>query len=281
MKRRRLYVTDMDGTLLGGDSRVSPESARIISELSRDGALITVATARTPATVDPLLRNTVTTPPAIVMTGASMWLRAERRYLDPAFIPEQWLPAIVALFLERDIHPFVYTLEPSTSMLTVYHHGALNRAERRFVDERRHLTLKKFVLDASETDLASPDRPVMLIFATGPVEAIYSLAAKLNEATDCSVSHYADIFNPSQGYIEVFAAGVSKAGAVERLADLFGAESVVVFGDNLNDLPMMAVADEAIAVANALPEVKERATKVIGPNTASSVARYIYDDFYS
>ena len=280
MKRRRLYVTDMDGTLLGGDSRVSPESARIISELSRDGAMITVATARTPATVDPLLRNTITTPPAIVMTGASMWLRDEHRYLNPAFIPGEELPAIVALFIEAGIHPFIYTLDRATSMLTVYHHGTLDRAERRFVDERRHLSLKKFVLDASEDDLVSPHRPTILLFATGPVTAIYDLAARLAETTECSISHYADIFNPSLGYIEVFAPGVSKAGAVERLAESLGVESVVVFGDNLNDLPMMAVADEAIAVANALPEVKERATKVIGPNTASSVARYIYDDFY-
>ncbi|MDE5554439.1 MAG: HAD hydrolase family protein, partial [Muribaculaceae bacterium] len=65
----------MDGTLLGGDSMVSSETAAIISDLTRRGALITVATARTPATVVPLLADTLTTPPAIVMTGAAMWLR--------------------------------------------------------------------------------------------------------------------------------------------------------------------------------------------------------------
>ena len=72
---KQLFVTDLDGTLLSTDSRVSPESAHIISELTRQGALITVATARTPATVEPLLRNTLTTPPAIVMTGAALWDR--------------------------------------------------------------------------------------------------------------------------------------------------------------------------------------------------------------
>lgn len=281
MKRRRLYVTDMDGTLLGGDSRVSPESAQIISELSRDGALITVATARTPATVEPLLRNTFTTTPAIVMTGASMWDRGGRRYVDTTFVPADDLPATIALFDEAGINPFVYTLDRATGLLRVYHHGVLTRAERKFVDERRHLELKKFILDTPRADLTSPHRPTILIFATGPVEAIYSLAAKIEEATECSVSHYADIFNPSEGYIEVFGPRVSKAGAVKRLAESLGVESTIVFGDNLNDLPMMAIADEAIAVANALPEVKERATRVIGPNTASSVARYIYDDFYS
>mgnify|MGYP002508316131 CR=1 FL=1 len=41
------YVSDLDGTLLGSDSRVSQRSAELITELSARGALITVATART------------------------------------------------------------------------------------------------------------------------------------------------------------------------------------------------------------------------------------------
>ena len=72
MSCKQLFVTDMDGTLLGADSRVSRRSARIITDLSRRGALITVATARTPGTVEPLLADTLTLPPAVVMTGAAM-----------------------------------------------------------------------------------------------------------------------------------------------------------------------------------------------------------------
>ena len=40
---------------------------------------------------------------------------------------------------------------------------------------------------------------------------------------------------------------------------------------------MMEMADEAVAVANAMPEVIERADTVIGPNTDESVARYILE----
>ena len=58
-----------------------------------------------------------------------------------------------------------------------------------------------------------------------------------------------------------------------------GADRLTVFGDNLNDIPMMQVADCAIAVENALPEVKAVAHEIIGPNTSDSVARYILKDF--
>ncbi len=79
---KHLYVTDMDGTLLGRDSRVSSRSAEIISRLSKSGVPVTVATARTPATVEMLLEDTYINIPAIVMTGAAMWDRVSQRYMD-------------------------------------------------------------------------------------------------------------------------------------------------------------------------------------------------------
>ena len=59
---------------------------------------------------------------------------------------------------------------------------------------------------------------------------------------------------------------------------LAGAE-LVVFGDAANDFGMFCAADRAIAVANAIPSILERATEVIGPNTDDSVMRFIRDDW--
>ena len=100
----------------------------------------------------------------------------------------------------------------------------------------------------------------------------------LNEATPCAAAWYRDIVTPSTGLVDIYAPGVSKARAVQELAARTGARRIVVFGDNLNDLPMMRVADVAVAVGNALPAVKEEASIVTGPNTADSVARFIIDD---
>ena len=54
-KSTTLYVSDMDGTLLNSQSVISPATAAILSRVISAGALFTVATARTPATVVPLL----------------------------------------------------------------------------------------------------------------------------------------------------------------------------------------------------------------------------------
>ena len=45
-----------------------------------------------------------------------------------------------------------------------------------------------------------------------------------------------------------------------------------MFGDSVNDLPMFKAADEAYAVSNALDELKNVATAVIGSNEEDAVA---------
>ena len=57
-----------------------------------------------------------------------------------------------------------------------------------------------------------------------------------------------------------------------------GADRVVVFGDNRNDIAMMQAADHSVAVGNAFAEVKATASEVIGPNIEDSVAHWIEKD---
>lgn len=271
---KTLYVSDMDGTLLDNNSRVSLRTAGIISELSRQGHLITVATARTPATVEPLLRDTYTCCPAIVMTGAALWDRKTCMMSDMRFLSPVSADEIRCIFAGASLDPFIYTVASPTH-LDVYHGTTMSPGEERFYMERRYLELKKFHLGPHGPSPDEMER-VILMFGIGDTERVAKVAEALKDRADCSVSFYPDILSPSRSLIEVFAPGVSKADAVKRLAGKLGADRIVVYGDNLNDLSMMAVADEAVAVANAFPEVKAAATRVTGPNSADSVARDIY-----
>lgn len=271
--QRTLYVTDMDGTLLGDDSRVSSRSARIISELSHDGVLVTVATARTPATVDPLLSETYTSLPAIVMTGAALWDRRLRRYDRACYINDKTSRDIGMMCCRYGVNPFVYAFG-ADGILDVYYRGEMSGKERAFVEERVNLPLKRFHVNEPACN-QRPDGKVALYFAMGERERIFALAGELRERVDCSVSCYVDIFGKDTGILELFAPQVSKAEAVRRLAGSVCAGKVVVFGDNLNDIPMMQAADVAVAVDNALPEVKAIADVVIGRNTDDAVAEFI------
>lgn len=283
MTRRTLYVSDLDGTLLDTSSRVSAESKAILNPLIAQGAMFTVATARTPATVQPLLKDIfpASTPegrdiPAIVMTGAAYWNRHLQRYDYIRMMSARDTRTILKEFSAAGINPFNYCLGEQ-EMLHVYHTAGLTPREDSFYQERRHLTLKQFHLGRKP----KPYELTVLFFAIGDPEKMEKLCEAINRKTNCSAAWYHDIFNPEVAFMDVYTSGCSKATAIKDVATELGADRIVVFGDNLNDLPMMKVADLSVAVDNALPEVKAQADIVIGPNTLPSVAEFIRRDFLS
>ena len=70
-------------------------------------------------------------------------------------------------------------------------------------------------------------------------------------------------------------AGATKANGARRLKEGLGCSSMVCFGDGLNDIPLLEEADVRCAVANAVPEARAAATRVIGANTENGVARWL------
>ncbi len=274
---KTLYITDLDGTLLDDEGSVSESSARIISDLSRRGALISVATARTPATVEIIMAETHTAADMVVMTGAALWNRSKHCFEGLKLLGQENVSILLDCFKDSGVHPFCYVLQ-SESSLEVFHGASqLNAAEKHFVDLRNSLTLKKFNLQ-TESPVEVYDKMV-LMFAMGSYDAIVSISERAKATTDCYVSYYKDTYTDDLWLLEIFANGVSKAEGIKRLKALTGADRVVAFGDNLNDIAMLKEADVAVAVENALPETKAVADVIIGRNTDDAVAHYIAEDF--
>ena len=270
---RTLYVSDMDGTLLNDDSVLSSGTIvtlnRVIGQL---GGLFTVATARTPATVVPLMQEVHANLPFIVIGGSAMWNPITSGFEHTRGIDAETVNAVADVFDRHHLHPFIYRRH-GNSLLHTHHCGPMSTQEKRFVAERQHLPLKRFFLD-DEDYRHSPDE-ALLIFSLNKYAVLKSIADDLRSIPTCAVMLYHDIFDESEGYLEIFTAGTSKARAIRDLARSVGADRVVVFGDNRNDIAMMQAADHSVAVGNAFPEVKAAASEVTGLNTADSVAQWI------
>lgn len=269
---RTLFISDLDGTLLGADARLSARTTQLLRNLTDAGVAVTVATARTPATVHPLMEGAGLRIPAIVMTGAARWDFATMTYSNSHLMTPGQAAAIEGAFDSAGLTPFIYCLEPDSPLEVFRARKPLSAHERAFADERSGLPLKRMYLDAEP----GAHSPRILYFGMGDPGIVAHAAELIRTAVpDVCMSVYNDTYCPSVGLIEVFAPGVSKANAALRLKAETGADRLVVYGDNLNDLPMMAVADLSVAVANARPEVLAAADTVIGANTDDAVARHI------
>lgn len=277
---KTLYATDLDGTLLDPTAHLSKYSADILNKLKSEGALISFVTARTPATVEPILSAALPNLPGVAMTGATLWNPTTRQYELVTYHYRNDVVSILDICRRHGVTPFVYTLPKGSNALKVYHSAqVLSKLETKFVADRTLNDLKTFSLshDVPEEDMDI----VVLFFAMGDPQSIRLAAYDIMENTDCYASWYPDTYHPGVALLEVFKKGVSKAEGLELLRRKVGADRVVAFGDNLNDIPMLQVADVAVAVDNAYPEVKRAADVVIGPSYNDAVVNFIAEDFHS
>ena len=274
-----LYVSDLDGTLLGPDARLSASSIELLNKAIDAGANFTVATARTPATVDVLMADVRLKLPAIVMTGAALWDFETKTYQNLQFLTSRNVELVIRAFDDYRICPFIYILNSSCrpNVLDVFYKNEKpGDVDSEFIRQRSGLQLKKFHVGAS-VGKNRMDK-VLLFFASGSHDRLCKIADIIRSHASCSVTCYEDIYNPGLGILEVFAHGVSKASAIVEMKNKYGFEDVTVFGDNINDLSMFKVADVSVAVQNSTPLAIEAANLVIGPNTSDAVPRYILEN---
>lgn len=270
-KRETLFVSDLDGTLLGSDSRLSATAVAMLNQLIAQGVQFTVATARTPATVVPLLHELHLRLPLITLNGAALWNPVKGDYAQVHTLSAATVEQIAATFERNGLRPFIYRRHGH--VIHACHSGALSAQEQQFVAERQGLDLKQFFLN--DDDYVHSADPAMLVFSMQDYERLRPVYEQVKAEIACSPVFYHDIFDPTSGLLEIYAPGVSKAAALRQVAAMAGASQVVAFGDNRNDLPMLRAATHSVAVANAFPEVQAAAHEVTGANTDDAVPRYI------
>lgn len=275
-KERTLYISDLDGTLMGADSRLSDYSVRLLNEVISRGALVSIATARTPATVSHILEKVNMTLPAIVMTGAALWDTRIEMYSDIRFLPAETTNKVIRIHEETGVPYFLYTLRDN--LIHIYHSGPMSKIEAEFAQERVGNRFKVLHTDTWKAMPQYPDNAI-LFYTMHPGNATRRTFDLLMELGDTNTLCYHDIFGPEVWILETFAPDATKAIAIETLRKKCGATRTVVFGDNVNDMTMMECADVGVAVENAIDLVRQRASITIGPNTSDSVARWIYEDF--
>lgn len=273
---RTLYVSDLDGTLLNGDSRLSDNTVRLLNRAVGAGVMFSVATARTAATVSSLFSRVDLRLPLVLMTGGVIWNPVSNVYHDVRLLPEDTVREVLEVYRQQGVPTFIYTMRDD--VIHIYHIGPLNDQERMFMAERAHTPYKRFhVPDDGESELPGRLDNVMLLFTVQQNAMAEGVRTALAGRQDIVPMFYHDQYGDGMMEMEVFPVEATKARGIRTLKALTGADRVVVFGDNMNDLPMMAEADLAVAVGNALECVREQADLVIGPNTEDAVPRAILD----
>ncbi len=271
-----LYITDLDGTLLDENAQIPQEGKEILQSLINKGLLFTVATARSPATVVDLLKDIPVKIPAILMTGAILYDVEQKKILKTTNLAQNSVTQICKALEESGKNALAYTVKDSR--LIVYYKNLENKLEQQFAIPRMSTPYKKFVKTENFTETLKDIDVVMFLICVQDLEKARCYYDKINKVDGIRCYFYP--YEYGEGYmLEIYHENCTKNSALDMLKEFCGADKVVAFGDNINDLPLLSVADESYAPENAVREVKETVTQVIGANTENSVAKFIKTHF--
>ncbi len=264
---KTLFVSDLDGTLLNTQAELSASTAGKLNELIDRGVCFSAATARTWATVRFLMQDVHLTLPVVLMNGVCIYDPVKERYVHADYIGPDAAKRLLDAMKRANVRTFLYKI--LDDQIHVYYDKAGNQAMEEFMEERRRKYNKVF---NQVSDLETViDEHVVYFCMLDDKEKLDPVYEEAIRDPALHVEYYQDIYSKELYYLEVCASKASKAGSVRWLKEAYGFEHLVVFGDNLNDLPMFRVADESYAVSNAVPAVKEAADGVIGSNMEDGV----------
>lgn len=270
---KTLYITDLDGTFLNPEGKVTETSASLINKMIDDGLLFTVATARSRVSAQQILQQLNLNIPVVLMNGVFIFDPVEEKYLSANPISEEKAEKVLKIFEKHNQTPFMFIF--SKGNIDLEYTLLANKAQIDFYEERKH-KYKKF---QKVSVLSAVGKSVVYFANLVSYEQGKPIFDEISQLDGVSAVFYEDTYYDCW-YLEVFSDKSSKPGGMEFIKKYTKADITVAFGDNLNDIAMLKAADYCCAVSNSREEVKNIAHKIIEKNSEDAVAKEIYNMFY-
>jgi Cof subfamily protein (haloacid dehalogenase superfamily) len=260
-----LIALDLDGTLLKDDKTISDYSKEIIAKAKAAGHIVCIATGRPFRSSSMYYDELQLTTPIVNFNGAYVHHPKNDQWgtyhttLDLKVVKE-----IIDVAEKHNIHNMlaeiiddVYFHYHDEKLLDVF---SMGNPEVKIGDLRKNLgnDVTSILIHAAEED----------------VEKIRTYLTEVHAEV---VDHRR--WAAPWHVIEIIKSGMNKAIGLDRIASYYHipAERVIAFGDEDNDIEMLAYAGHGVAMGNAIDKVKAVANKETRTNEEDGVAHYLKD----
>ncbi|WP_291313913.1 Cof-type HAD-IIB family hydrolase [Corynebacterium sp. UBA2622] len=267
----RLIVSDIDGTFLNSNGRVTPRLRDVVMRAVRSGVHFGLATGRPHRWLLPVLDQIPVTPICVCANGAVVY--------DPS-------SDTVMRSFELDTETMGEIVEAVDSVMRPlglpYGYGA-ERVGQSALDPEDEVFLitPAYNPDAWDSNFGVVpiaeliDVPAAKLLVRCPELMSAEMFDLLAPVIDEEAAHVT--YSMDEGLIELSHPGVNKATGVSILASHYGVEpdEVVTFGDMPNDCEMLAWSGMGVAMGNAAPAALDAADYVTASNDEDGVAQVL------
>ena len=317
---KMLYVSDLDGTLLNSDALLNEDVPKRLNALIEQGLCFTVATARTYATVNSIMKDVNLTCPMILMNGVMIYDPVKKSCIHAEIIERDSVEYILKGRKKFGVTGFAYALSPEISEETLESEIASNLEKN--LKSGVASNLKKNSNTGEENQIQKSGRKMATYYekiATEHMEKFYverrdvyhkpfSKVEKLEDILEediiyfsicyeeevlrpfyeylkkdekLNLNFYKDVYGNGLWYLEISHKNASKYHGVQKLRAMLQPDAITGMGDNLNDIPLFEACDRCCAVGNAHKEVKERAEYVLDTNLNAGVVKFLEEEMMS
>ena len=260
----RLVVSDVDGTMVTSEKRLSKATVDAAHRLREAGVHLALVSSRPPRGMAFLTMELGLTGPLGGFNGATI-LAPDGAVIEERFVPEDAVRTSIALFEQRGVSPWLF----ADNQWLIRDLGADYVAR-----ERMTVRFEPTVVDDFTPFL---HRCGKVVGASGAFDALAACELELQGLLGASANahrsqrYYLDVTNPS----------ADKGTAVRAFAAWYGVDiaEVCVLGDQHNDIPMFQVAGHSVAMGNAPADVaayaKQHTTSNEEDGWAAAIDRYV------
>ena len=273
----KLYISDLDGTLLNENMALSNESINTLNQLIKKGVNFSFATARSIDSVLKIMKPLNLKLPFIIFNGVAVFDPVKNEYLRKNFLESQ-----LAINIIEDVkllNPFIFINENDTEN-SIYHRQPLNSGQYNFINSPVNKGEKSFK-QITTYDFLNSQHEYISIACIDKKENLLELYNKYSSNPLLEIHLTEDVYQNEFYWLEFAKKGSTKKDAIIFLKEYLNATSLITFGDNLNDISMFTIADKSYAVSNAHHDLKKIANEIIGSNLENSVVKKIHSDFFN
>jgi len=268
-KNLSMVVTDLDGTLLGPDGRISPADRQTLQMLGERNIVRVIATGRSlysvRCAIDPLFPIDY----VIFSSGAGVMEWPSQDLLHVHHLSSEQTGLVAGYLIESSLDFMLHLPIPENHRFFYHNTGS---APFDFMARLRRYREFATPLNVSDRDYGQSCQFVAITGNdTGPYHAIREYFEHLRVIRTTS---------PLDGdsiWIEIFPRSVSKSLAAQWLCDRLQipAHEVLGIGNDYNDIDLLEWASSAVVVSNAPAELRS-CFEVTGSNMENGFTQAVY-----
>lgn len=262
----KLVVTDMDGTLLNSEKKISEVNLKTIKSLKNKGVKFVIATGRLDTMIKAYLKQIENDSPVICCNGALIRNSLKNEFYYANDIDNENCLKVSEICNKYGVPFLLYCEETVYSNSVNFKIKSLYDYNSKVSDEDK---VKIRITSDIFNEVNGKERIFKMLVIIDDNKLFEQVKNEINNIEGL-VAYKSDV-----NFLDVMHSGVDKGDALNKLAQIMNIsrEEIIAIGDNHNDVGMLKNAGYSIAMENGEKVAKDAADYITCTNDEDGVAK--------